>query len=55
MNSMDLFLLYVLMIMGVFALYPISMDGFKQLVKDIIYSVVFIVAKIIKLIMKMKR
>lgn len=52
---MDLFLLYVLLIMVIFALYPVSMNGFKQLVKDILYSIVFLVAKIIKLIIRMKR
>lgn len=54
-SNMDLFLFYIIMIMGAFALYPSSINGFKQLVKDILYSIVFVVAKIIKLIVRIKK
>lgn len=51
---MDLFLFYVLLIMGIFALYPISMTGFKELVKDILLSIAFLIAAIIRGVKKLK-
>lgn len=52
---MDLFLFYILLIMGIFALYPVSMNGFKELIKDILFSIAFLIAAIIRGVKKMRR